>query len=73
MGLQLATEDGPYRSPDDIKGERSWPYGLKIKTPMFLKPMSNGIHLHTVRKHLSGPHSLPGSHPKSRKVLGNKE
>ena len=55
MGLQTAAEEGPYELPDSVPGADRWPYGLRVKSTVWIPDPQQGISHGIARRHVSLP------------------
>ena len=58
MGLQTAAEEGPYELRESVPGARRWPYGLRIKSAVWIPDPQQGISHGIARRHVSLPSML---------------
>ncbi|MDE2927429.1 MAG: C4-type zinc ribbon domain-containing protein [Acidobacteriota bacterium] len=55
MGLQIAAEEGPYELPNSVPGADRWPYGLRVKSAVWIPDPQRGISHGIARRHVSLP------------------
>ena len=55
MGLQTAAEEGPYELPASVAGADQWPYGLSIKSVIWISDPRQGISRDTAKRHVALP------------------
>ena len=55
MGLQTAAEAGPYELPDSVPGADRWPYGLRIKSAVWIRDPQRGIPHGIAKRHVTLP------------------
>ncbi len=55
MGLETAAEEGPYELPDSVLGADRWPYGLRVKSAVWIPDPQQGISHGIARRHVSLP------------------
>ena len=58
MGLQTAAEEGPYELPESVPGADRWPYGLRVKSAVWIPDPQQGITHGIARRHVTLPQML---------------